>query len=182
MPTYRLDRREAALLVVDVQERLCKAMAPEKLERVVQRTVAAMQGARALGLPVLYTEQYPKGLGPTIEPLRAHLEGAPRFEKLAFSSAQPEVIGALGQKRQILIAGMETHICVFQTVRDLAERGLVPVVLQDAVLSRHDEDRRAGLSLAREVGALVTTVESALFDMLGVAGTPEFKAISQAVK
>lgn len=182
MDTYRLDRQKTALLVVDIQDRLCRAMDPKKLERLINRTVAAITGARTLGLPVLYTEQHPKGLGPTLEPVLSVLEGAPRFEKLTFSSALPEVLEALGGRDQILIAGMETHICVFQTVRDLLERNLKPYVLQDAVISRTEEDRAVGVNLAQELGAVITTVECALFDLLGKAGTPEFKAISQAVK
>lgn len=182
MNTFRLDRENTAILIVDVQERLAKAMNSERLARVLNRTAALAEGARTLRLPLLYTEQYPKGLGPTHPDLLPLLEGARRFEKLQFSSAQPELLAALGSRRQILIAGMEAHICVLQTTRDLLEKGLRPVVLRDAVLSRTDEDREAGLALARELGATVTTVEAALFELLGAAGTPEFKAISQAVK
>lgn len=182
MNTFRLDREDTAILIVDIQERLAKAMNSERLARVLNRTAALAQGARTLGLPVLYTEQYPKGLGPTHASLLPLLEGAPRFEKLQFSSARPEVLSALGTRRHVLIAGMEAHICVLQTARDLLEKGFHPVILRDAVLSRTDEDREAGFALVRELGATVTTVEAALFELLGAAGTPEFKAISQAVK
>ncbi len=178
---YRLLRLSAGLLIVDVQERLCRAMEPRSLERMVQRTSAAIRGAQALGLPIVYTEQYSKGLGPTIPPLQELLGSATRVEKLTFTCALPEVVAAL-KRNQILIAGMETHVCVFQSARDLAEQQFQPFLLSDAVLSRTEEDRQAGLSLCREVGAVVTTVESALFDLLGKAGTPEFKAISAAVK
>ncbi len=178
---FRLLRSQAGLLVVDIQERLCAAMDPRALERMVQRTQAAIRGARALGLPIVYTEQYSKGLGPTIPGLKELLDGAHRVEKLSFSCALPEVVSAL-KRSQILIAGMETHVCVFQSTRDLAEQGFDSYLLADAVLSRTEEDRQVGLSLCREVGTVVTTVESALFDLLGKAGTPEFKLISAAVK
>jgi nicotinamidase-related amidase len=178
----RLARGSACLLVVDVQERLCAAMEPAALERVLARTGAAVKGAQALGLPVLVTEQYPKGLGATHPQLRALLEGAPTFEKMEFSAATPAVLEAQAGRTQVLLAGMETHICVFQTVRDLAERGLAPVVLADAVLSRHGHDREVGYQLCREAGGSVRTVESVLFDLLGRAGTPEFKLVSQAVR
>lgn len=180
---FRLLRPMAALLVVDVQERLCQAMNQGALERMVKRSVAAIRGAQALCLPVVYTEQYPKGLGCTIQPLKELLEqaGAARVEKLTFTCALPEVVSRL-KRSQILIAGMEAHVCVFQTVRDLAEQQFQPYLLRDAVLSRTEEDRQAGLALCRDVGAVVTTVESALFDLLGKAGTPEFKAISAAVR
>lgn len=182
MKSFRLGRTDAALLVVDIQDRLTRAMEPARLERMLNRTVALIRGARTLGVPILYTEQYPKGLGPTVEVVREAMGEAQRFEKLAFSSASPEVLAALKTRKQILVAGMESHICVFQTVRDLQQKGFLAVLCRDAVLSRAEEDRLTGIELARDFGALVTTVESALFDLLGEAGTPEFKAISQAVK
>lgn len=178
---YRLLRAQAGLLVVDVQERLCAAMEAPALERMLRRTRAAIQGAQALGLPIAYTEQYSKGLGPTHPSLRELLSNAQPIEKINFSCASAEVISAL-KRKQILVAGMETHVCVFQTVRDLADQQFSAYLLADAVLSRTEEDRRVGLSLCREVGAVTTTVESALFDLLGKAGTPEFKAVSAAVK
>jgi len=183
MTMVRPSRERAALLVVDVQERLCAAMDQMALDRVLARTNAAIQGARALGLPVLLTEQYPKGLGPTHSLLRLNLGGVPVVEKMEFSAAVPGVLSALGARtQQVLVCGMETHICVYQTVRDLVERGLEVFVLADAVLSRHPEDRERGFELCREAGAQVRTVENVLFDMLGRAGTPEFKLVSQAVR
>ncbi len=177
---YRLLRPHAGLLVVDVQERLCAAMEPHALERMLRRTRAAIQGAQALQLPIVHTEQYPKGLGPTHPSLREMLSGRP-VEKLNFSCAMAEVVASL-KRSQILIVGMEAHVCVFQTARDLAEQRFTPYILVDAVLSRQEEDRQIGLGLCREVGAVMTTVESALFDLLGKAGTPEFKTISAAVR
>ncbi len=178
---FRLLRAQAGLLVVDIQERLCAAMDPSALERMIRRTSAAIQGARALGLPIAVTEQYPKGLGRTVPALTALLPDIRPIEKLNFSCALPEVLSALNRD-QILIAGMEAHVCVFQTVRDLSEHQLVPYILADAVLSRTEEDRQVGLALCQAVGAVVTSVECALFDLLGKAGSPEFKVVSQAVK
>ncbi len=179
----KLDRDRAALLVVDIQDRLGSAMEPKALERLIRRTRALVEGAKALQLPILVTEQYPKGLGSTLGPIRAALPEDQRYvEKLEFSCAVPDVLKGLTGRPQVLVAGMETHICVFQTVRDLAERKFVPFLCADAVLSRTEEDRAIGLERCREAGAVVTTVEGALFDLLGRAGTPEFKAISAAVK
>jgi nicotinamidase-related amidase len=178
----RLERGTAHVLIVDIQERLASAMDPDRLARMVQRTTALLVGARALGVPVTVTEQYPRGLGPTIGALTPALDGAPRVEKITFAACGPEVDARLAGRSQILIAGMETHICVYQTVRGLVERGFRPVLLADAVLSRSDVDHEIGLTLCHQAGALVMTVESALFDMLGQAGTPEFKAISAAVR
>jgi nicotinamidase-related amidase len=182
MPVARLNRAQAQLLLVDLQERLCAAMPGERLAEVLARAGALLEGAKVLGLPVTVTEQYPRGLGPTVAPLRDKLQAAQTVEKIEFTAWVPGVEARLGERRQVLLAGMEAHICVYQTVRDLAEHGYLPVLCADAVLSRKDTDYRTGLELCREAGALVTTVESALFDLLGRAGTPEFKAISSAVK
>ena len=182
MPAQRLQLEHTALLVVDVQERLCAAMERDALDRLLARTVAVVNGARALGVPVLVTEQYPKGLGPTHSALKLHLADVRPVEKVDFSATVPEVLSGLGARRQVLVAGMETHVCVFQTVRALAEAGFEPHVLADAVLSRTVEDRRVGLQLCQEAGGRLSTVEAALFDLLGRAGSPEFKRVSAAVK
>lgn len=182
MPTLRLHKTDAALLVIDVQERLCAAMVEAALPRLVNRTVAAITGARALSLPVVVTEQYPRGLGHTLPAVRAALGEAHPVEKVRFTAALEPVLGQLGDRKQVLVVGMETHVCVYQTVRDLAARGLSPVVLADAVISRTAEDRQVGLALCKESGALITSVEAALFDLLGTAEAPEFKAVSAAVK
>jgi nicotinamidase-related amidase len=182
MTPHRLERSETAVLVVDVQERLCRAMSPPRLERLLNRSLALLESARVLGLPVAFTEQYPSGLGPTIEPLRSKLADAARFEKVRFSSVSTDLLAAFGPRRSVLVAGMEAHVCVFQTARDLVARGFLPYLCRDAIISRTDEDREAGLFLARESGAVLTTVECALFDLLGEAATAEFRAISAAVK
>jgi nicotinamidase-related amidase len=178
----KLERGSAALLVIDVQERLCAAMDRDQLDRLMNRTVAAIRGARAMGIPVVVTEQYPKGLGPTAALVKVELGDTRPVEKIEFSAAVDEVVGKLQGRTQVLVAGMETHVCVFQTVRDLTGRGVQPYLCVDAALSRTDEDRRIGVDLCREAGAVITTVEAALFDLLGKAGTPEFKVVSNAVR
>ncbi len=182
MSGFRLQREHAALLVVDVQEKLAAAMPKVELERMLKRTAALVQGARVLSLPIIFTEQYPKGLGPTVSVLREALAGLSPVEKLRFSALDDAVRKQLRGRRQVLVAGMETHICVYQTVRALAEEGFLPVLCADAVLSRFEVDGRVGLQLAADAGAMVATVETALFDMLGEAGTAEFKRISSAVR
>ena len=149
---------------------------------MLQRTCALIEGAHALGLPIVVTEQYPKGLGRTVSVLRERLTGLVPVEKLRFSAVDERVRAQLRGRRQVLVAGMETHICVYQTVRALAAEGALPVVCADAVLSRFEVDARVGLQLATDAGAMVSTVETALFDLLGEAGTPEFKRISAAVR
>src|SRR5579864_9360316 len=143
---YRLSRSSSALLIVDVQERLCAAMEPILLDRMLRRTRAAIEGAKALELPIVLTEQYPKGLGPTHRSIKALLPQVEPIPKLQFSCVTAEGLSAL-QRPQILIAGMETHVCVFQTARDLLVHQRTPYILADAVLSRTPEDRDIGLSL-----------------------------------
>jgi nicotinamidase-related amidase len=182
MPTFRLQKEQTSLLVVDIQERLCGAMERDPLDRVINRTNAAIEGAKVLGLPILVTEQYPKGLGPTHSAVRLKLGEYAPVEKMEFSACVPDVASRLAGRKQVLVVGMETHICVFQTVRDLADKGFTPLLCADAVLSRTAEDRRVGLEMCREAGAHLVTVEAALFDLLGCAGTAEFKKISTAVR
>ncbi|MBL8949258.1 MAG: isochorismatase family protein [Myxococcaceae bacterium] len=179
---HRFKAESAALLIIDVQERLCAAMRPDALPRLLNRTLAAIDGAKALGLPIIVTEQYPKGLGPTMKEVQARIEGFAPVEKIEFSALVPLVREKLAARPQVLVTGMESHVCVFQTVRDLSASGLTPFLATDAVLSRSAVDHEVGLSLCRDAGAIMTTVETALFDALGKAGGPAFKAVSQAVK
>jgi nicotinamidase-related amidase len=181
--SVRLDRARTVVLVVDVQERLCPAMPPGDLARLVKYTKALLGAARALELPVLATEQYPKGLGHTLPELRELLP--PPLQKLHFScGADPGFAAALAAtgRRQVVMAGMETHVCVFQTARDLAEAGYEVFVCADAVASRTDEHRQVGLTLCHEAGATVTTAETAIFDLLHQCATPEFKAVAPLVR
>ena len=180
--THRFTRVAGALLIVDLQERLAAAMAPERLERVINRTRAAIEGAKALGLPIIVTEQYPKGLGPTIAAVKERIPAFAPIEKLEFSALLPAVLQQLVLRPSVLVVGMETHVCVFQTVRALKDAGMTPFLAVDAVLSRTQVDYETGLGLCRDAGGTLTTVEAALFDALGQAGGPEFKAISAAVK
>lgn len=180
--SHRFTREAGALLVVDVQERLAAAMPQERLARVINRTRAAIEGAKALGLPIVVTEQYPKGLGPTLAAVKELLPSFAPVEKLDFSALVPAVGEQLARRPSVLVVGMETHVCVFQTVRALKDAGMTPFLAVDAVLSRDQLDYQTGLELCRGAGATLTTVEAALFDALGKAGGPEFKAVSAAVR
>ena len=180
----KLDRSKAAVLVVDIQSRLTPAMPPEALASVVKYTRALVGAAKELGLPVLATEQYPKGLGNLIPEVRDVLPSPP-MEKVHFScGADPAFSAALEKngRRQVVVCGMETHVCVFQTVRDLVAAGYEVHVCADAVSSRTDEHRRVGIDLCRQAGGIVTTAETAIFDLLHQAGTPEFKKVAPLVK
>lgn len=175
-------RESGSLLVIDIQERLAAAMAPDCLERVINRTRAAIEGAKALGLPIVVTEQYPRGLGHTLPAISSIIPGFAPIEKIEFSAWVSGVREKLAPRPNVLVVGMETHICVFQTVRALKKAALTPYLARDAVLSRHEVDFEVGLGLCAQAGAVTTSVEAALFDALGQAGTPEFKVISAAVK
>jgi nicotinamidase-related amidase len=170
--------------VVDIQARLTPAMPPDTLARVLKYTRALVLAARELGLPVIATEQYPKGLGPIVPEVREILPSPP-LEKVHFScGADPAFAAALEKtgRRQVIVCGMETHVCVFQTVRDLAAAGYEVHVCADAVSSRTEEHRRVGLELCREAGAIVSLAETAIFDLLHRAATEEFRKVSPLVR
>jgi nicotinamidase-related amidase len=186
MPAARpkIERKNAAVVVVDVQERLLPAMPPERLARLFKYAKAMILAARELGLPVLATEQYPKGLGHTAPQLRELLPEPP-LVKMHFScGADPVFSRALEMtgRRQVIVVGMETHVCVFQTARDLVQQGYEVFVCADAVASRSDEHRESGLELIRAAGAQVHNVESVIFDLLHAAGTDEFRKIAPLVR
>ncbi|HUJ27994.1 MAG TPA: isochorismatase family protein [Myxococcales bacterium] len=179
-----LEREQALLLVIDVQEKLARAMQPDARARVERNIVVLMKAARRLGLPIVGTEQYPKGLGHTVAVLRELMPDAP-MQKVEFSCGANKDIARhiLGTaRRQILVVGMEAHVCVFQTVRDLARGGFAVFVPEDAVLSRSETNRAVGLRLCEKAGAILTSTETALFDLLGSAGTPEFKELAPLIK
>ena len=174
-----LDRDRTALVVVDVQEAFRDAVG--EFDAVAGNVAVLVRGARILGVPVLVTEQYPRGLGETVAELAEHLDGIPRLEKVVFSAARAEGFD-LGGRDQALVCGIETHVCVAQTVADLLDEGLDVQVATDAVSSRTAANRRAGLAKMEATGAMLTSTEMALFELLGRAGTPEFKEVQALVK
>lgn len=178
-PAGLLDRERTALVVIDVQEAFRPAVG--EFETVAANTAALVQGARILGLPIVVTEQYPRGLGSTVPEVLDALGGAPRLEKTVFSAARAEGFHLAG-RTQALVCGIETHVCVSQTVHDLLADGLEVHVVADAVSSRTALNRRIGLEKMAQRGAVVTSTETALFELVGAAGTDEFKAIQKLVK
>jgi nicotinamidase-related amidase len=183
----RLVPKETLVAVVDVQEGLAAAMAAARMADVARAIPILLAAAKLLGAPVLATEQYPKGLKTTILPVREKLDalGVVPLEKTVFSAAEvPEFQKRLEQlaPKSVVVVGMETHVCVYQTVRDLRARGLDVLVPVDAVASRRDEDRAVGLALCERAGAVSTSVETIVFDWLGKAGTDVFREISKLVR
>jgi nicotinamidase-related amidase len=153
----------------------------DRFEQVAANSARLAQGARILEVPVVVTEQYPRGLGETVPEVARHLDGVPRLEKVVFSAARADGFD-LEQRDQVLVGGIETHVCVSQTVHDLLDRGLEVHVAADAVSSRTTENRELGLAKMERAGAILTSTEMALFELLGRAGTPEFKAVQELVK
>ncbi|MGE5610295.1 MAG: isochorismatase family protein [Bacillota bacterium] len=178
----RLERSNAVLLVVDVQEKLLPAMeAAEACVAGVRKIVEAM---KVLEVPTLVTEQYPAGLGRTCAPIRESLGEVAAVEKVRYSACVEGITEQLAKlsRRQVIVVGVETHVCVQQTVLDLLRSGYAAYVCADAVSSRRSLDRETALARMRQAGAVVTTVESVIFEMLGEAGTECFKKILRIVK
>lgn len=183
----RLDPRSCVLLVVDVQERLASAMPQAAMDRLVANVVVLLESARLLGIPVLASEQYPKGLGRIVAPIAEKLRAmaVEPIDKTTFDAcAEPRIARELAARspRSVVLAGMETHICVFQTARELARRGMDVHVVADAVASRREENRAIGLALCERAGAVVAPAETVAFDWLERAGTDAFKAVSKLVR
>lgn len=181
---YWLDQEQAALVVIDVQEKLAPAMDQELYQQLMLHANLLIEGFKAMDLPIIATEQYPKGLGHTVTELNG-LSDQPCIEKVAFSCCgEDRFIAALEKTgaRQVVIVGMETHVCVFQTVIDLLDRGYTVHLVRDAVCSRFKSDYDNAISTAARAGAVITTTETALFQLVKVAGTDEFKAISKLVR
>jgi len=179
MPARMLDRDRAALVVVDVQEAFRPAVVD--FESVARSAGVLIDGARTLGVPVIVTEQYPRGLGRTVPEVAAHLDGVGALEKVCFSAVRAEEFDIEGRE-QVLLCGIESHVCVSQTAHDLLDRGLEVHVARDAVSSRSEENRELGLHKMEQAGAVLTSVETALFELVGAAGTPEFKAVQGLIK
>jgi nicotinamidase-related amidase len=174
-----LERDRAVLVVIDVQEAFRKAV-PE-FEAVAARSAILVQAAGTLGVPVVVTEQYPRGLGDTVPEVASHLGDAPRLPKTAFSAVRAEGFD-LGGRDQALVCGIEAHVCVAQTVLDLLAGGSGVQIATDATASRAAADRDTALHRLEQAGATLTTVEAALFELLGAAGTPEFKTVQELIR
>lgn len=179
----RIQTDDSIAVVVDIQERLVPAMADG--QAMVERCRVLLQGLRILGVPCLASEQYPKGLGPTLPGILEVLPGVTPITKLSFSCLdEPAFDAALAAsgRKTVLIAGMEAHVCVLQTAMDLAAAGYRPVMVVDALASRKPADTAIALDRFRQEGLTLATVESILFELTRTAGTDTFKAISKLVK
>jgi nicotinamidase-related amidase len=178
-----IEAATSALLLIDVQQRLAPAV--QHGEACVARCRILLEAAQRLGVPALATEQYPAGLGPTVTELAALLAPERRLAKVCFAAGtDPRVAAALQAlgRSQILLCGMEAHVCVLQTALDLPRLGLQPVVVADAVASRRAESRALALERLRANGVEVVDSEMVLFEWLAAAGTADFKALIKLIK
>ena len=179
----RIPRDNTTALIIDIQERLFPHM--HDSEKVTANTEILIRGLQALSVPVYVTQQYSKGLGPTISSLERLFEPFSHIEKTAFSCCdEPEVIKIIegGGQKFIILAGIESHVCILQTAIDLLERNYVPVVIGDCTSSRSPDDKKVALHRMRKEGAIISTCESILFELCRYSGTEEFKTISKLVK
>lgn len=172
------------LVIIDMQTRLSAVMPTDPVQGVIQYAGILAQSAAMLEVPVLVTEQYPKGLGHTLPALANHLAQAAIVEKTTFSClAEPKFERHLTRDRtQIVLAGMEAHICVLQTALDLLASGKQVFVVEDAVISRNPAHKMNAINRMREAGCVITNSESVLFEWLGKAEGEVFKAISKLIR
>ncbi|PIC64323.1 hydrolase [Sporosarcina sp. P13] len=178
-----LQKDQTVFVLVDVQGKLAQIV--NDSEALHQNLEKLIKGLQVLNIPTLWLEQYPDGLGPTSESLASLLEGQQPIAKMTFSAVgneefmkQLEIIG----RKQVLIAGIETHICVYMTAAGLVENGYEVEVVEDAVSSRTVANKQIGLEKMKGLGVSATCVETALYELIGEAGTVEFKKVLKIVK
>ncbi len=182
---HQLESDKAILLVIDIQEKLVAAM-PEKIYRRMRQTVSMLvEAAGHLNVPVLTTEQYPKGIGHTVNELSNACQHGTVVEKVSFGCCdEPSFVDALkaSGRTQVIVTGMEAHVCVYLTVLGLLDKGYHVLLAKDAVCSRNKHDFLTGVEAARDAGAVVVTAEMILFQLLKHSTHPEFRQISKLIK
>lgn len=180
----RIDVNSTIAIVIDVQEKLLPVM--NEADRVLARIVTLIQGLQSLHVPILPTEQYPKGLGPTVSRIQSAFDSWDPSVKSTFSCCDaPDFMAHLRSHPQVstvLIAGIEAHVCVLQTAIDLQDAGYTPVIVADATSSRKNTDTTIAFSRLQTEGIRLTTTESVLFELARESGTPAFRTISRLIK
>ena len=179
----RVLREKTAAMIIDIQEKFIPHMIYN--HELIENMEILVKGFKILDIPMLMTEQYKKGLGETVEPIRTAVEEIEAMEKMTFSCCDADHIAKqideMG-KKFVILAGIEAHICVLQTAVDLLSRGYIPVVVEDCISSRKENDKKIAVERMRQEGAIITTYESILFELCRDARAVEFKGISQLVK
>ena len=182
MNKFTLNKEDSVLLIIDIQDNLANVM--ENKDRVIKNTEILATAASDMEMPVIITEQYPKGLGHTVEEIRSLTEDAFVFEKTMFCGLTDKVEEKLKSinRKKVIVVGMETHVCVLQTTRALIEKGYEVHVVRDAVASRTEENLSNGLDMIKDMGATITNTETVVFDLLKSSKAPEFKKMSKLIK
>jgi isochorismate hydrolase len=181
----RIQREEAVVVVVDVQDVLMKKMNQGVAENVIRNIRTLLTFAQKMAIPVLITEQYPKGLGQTVSEVKMELESILPIEKVSFSCCGVETFNEkLNQtgRKQVILTGIETHVCVLQTADDLIQTGHEVHAVADAICSRRKLDWEIGLRWMEKKGAMISTTEIIAFQLLKEAGTEEFRGLSKLLK
>lgn len=178
-----LNKEKTVFVLVDVQGKLARVM--HKSEELIRNLENLIQGLNILGIPIIWVEQYPKGLGSTVEELSRHLTNQQAIAKMSFSACKNEefmeVLKEIN-RNQVLVGGIETHVCVYQTSTELKELGYEVQVVVDAVSSRTLENKEIGLEKLKINGVTLTSVEMALFELMEVAGGEKFKQVSKLIR
>ena len=183
MDRFFLSKDNALLLIVDIQERLAAVMSER--QKVINNCLHHIEVAKLMRIPILATEQYPRGLGPTVKEITDPLPSFTPIEKITFSCCgEPAFLTSLSSlnRKKVILTGMETHVCVLQTCLSLLSKGYTVHVVEDAVCSRSPGNFKTGIEFMRDAGAVITCTETVLFQLLEKAGTEEFKAISKRIK
>lgn len=175
----RIELEHTAAVAIDYQEKLIPVM--HEKERLMENSKILLAGLRTLGVPITVTQQYTKGLGMTESSLMEIIGTKHYKEKIAFSAIE-EIRKDIQAKKFIILCGIESHICVLQTLIDLKEEGFIPVLVEDCISSRTAHNKAVAIERAKQEGAIVTTYESLLFELLKKAGTETSKKIQRLVK
>jgi nicotinamidase-related amidase len=182
---YLSNAKNSVLVLIDLQDRLFSAMPEGVRDRVIEQANILLKVANRLAIPVIVTEQYPKGLGKTAPAIQEHLlDTAMVVEKTSFSCANDALFKASLEKadvKQVILTGMETHICVLQTAIQLQEEGYQVFVVEDAVSSRAKANQYNAIQRLRQTGVIITNVESILFEWVGDAKHPDFKTLASLI-
>jgi len=179
----RILKEDSLGLVIDMQEKLFPHIDQNQI--LMRNTTILLKGLESLGISVIFTEQYPVGLGPTLQEFKTHITHFKPVEKISFSCCDEETFLdelKYSGKKNIILCGVEAHVCVLQTVLDLLKRSYIPVVIADCVSSRKRDDKIIALERMRQEGAVISSYESILFELARIAGTDTFKTISKLVK
>ena len=175
----RIEREHTAAIVVDYQEKLVPVM--YDTDKLIRNSCILLEGLNILEVPMVITQQYTKGLGMTVEQIIKAAGTTEYIDKISFTAFDC-VKDKISSKKYVIVCGIESHICVLQTVIDLKAAGFVPVLVADCISSRKESDKRVAIERARQEGAIVTTYESLLFELLKVAGTETSKKIQKLIR